>query len=475
MNIKLTTHIKQHAGDILLECQDSFDYNLDNLSFAVSDGVSQSYRPELWSRLLTKVFVNNPDVFFVNNQDDKLQLNPDLELNHKWYLDEQTAYKNANQQEQFILDMKKNSISIAAATFIGIKLVEDGIQYHTIGDSVLFFYDYETRKLEAYSSMMPDSGDMVFNNSPEYIDSNGHNHGNVISGILPYRRGILLMATDALSDWIAERRESSDTIEALLKKMMCIQNHEEYDKFIDCARNEENPTKLKDDDTTFIALEFTKIDRNSPIVEQNFTDKFDSLLLSNFIYERNILIDELDRIKSTTTKELRTINKQLEDKKRDLENRDKQNNNLQNELNQAILEKKSFEKLCNQLKSNEQTLNGNVNKKDKEIQRLNSEIQRLKTDKQSTPTCKDSKILNLENELELSQERERKLQDQLKSMMKYVSKTKESLNRNVVLDLNEFISTFASMFEIPSSTESEVKGIKIITFGPPTGDGGFQI
>ena len=45
MKIKFTSHIKQHAGDILLECQDSFNYNLENLSFAVSDGVSQAYRP----------------------------------------------------------------------------------------------------------------------------------------------------------------------------------------------------------------------------------------------------------------------------------------------------------------------------------------------------------------------------------------------------------------------------------------------
>ena len=65
MKIFLTAHIKQHAGDILLECQDSFDYNLEKKTFSVSDGVSQAYRPELWSRLLTSSFVNNPDTWCI--------------------------------------------------------------------------------------------------------------------------------------------------------------------------------------------------------------------------------------------------------------------------------------------------------------------------------------------------------------------------------------------------------------------------
>ena len=165
MRIKLTAHIKQHAGDVLLECQDSFDYNIENLSFAVSDGVSQAYRPELWSRILTKAFVTSPDSFFVRNEADQYVINSNLGLSNKWAEDEKAAYKNASPQEQFILDMKKNSINIGAATFIGVKLEKGGIVYHTIGDSVLFFFDYETKELSAYSSMMPESGEMVFNNS----------------------------------------------------------------------------------------------------------------------------------------------------------------------------------------------------------------------------------------------------------------------------------------------------------------------
>lgn len=122
MKIKFTAHIKQHAGDVLLECQDSFDYNLENLSFAVSDGVSQAYRPELWSRILTKAYVTSPDSFFVRNEAGQYVINSNLGLSCKWSEEEKAAYRNASPQERFILDMKKNSINIGAATFIGVKL-----------------------------------------------------------------------------------------------------------------------------------------------------------------------------------------------------------------------------------------------------------------------------------------------------------------------------------------------------------------
>ena len=80
MKIKFASHIKQHAGDILLECQDSFNYNLENLSFAVSDGVSQAYRPELWSRILTEAYINNPDVFFVKDSESNLTIRIELKV-----------------------------------------------------------------------------------------------------------------------------------------------------------------------------------------------------------------------------------------------------------------------------------------------------------------------------------------------------------------------------------------------------------
>lgn len=484
MKIKFTAHIKQHAGDVLLECQDSFDYNLENLSFAVSDGVSQAYRPELWSRILTKAYVTSPDSFFVRNEAGQYVINSNLGLSCKWSEEEKAAYRNASPQERFVLDMKKNSINIGAATFIGVKLKKEGIVYHTIGDSVLFFFDYDTKELTAYSSMMPESGEMVFNNSPEYIDTNECNHGKVVSGILPYKKGILFMATDALSDWIVERKASAEVIETILQNMMSIPSHEDYDYFIDCARNDENPTKLKDDDTTFIALEFTDIDGEEPVIEQNYTEKFDNLYVTNLICELNHVKNDLEGQRSKRSKlelalknNVRQINKltgevdaakeQNKEREREIstlktnaQGLTSQINKLQGELNVARREKSSLDSSVSSLKNDKQRLTA-------ENQRLKIDNQRLTKDNQQLREH-DGEIAELKNKLNESQAKEQQVIKQLKALQNSLIELKGYTSISP-LDL---ASRFPFLADIGTSTEVQVT---TITVGIPTKDGGFII
>lgn len=491
MKIKFTAHIKQHAGDVLLECQDSFDYNLENLSFAVSDGVSQAYRPELWSRILTKAYVTSPDSFFVRNEAGQYVINSNLGLSCKWSEEDKAAYRNASPQEQFVLDMKKNSINIGAATFIGVKLKKEGIVYHTIGDSVLFFFDYDTKELTAYSSMMPESGEMVFNNSPEYIDTNECNHGKVVSGILPYKKGILFMATDALSDWIVERKASAEVIETILQDMMSIPSHKDYDYFIDCARNDENPTKLKDDDTTFIALEFTDIDGEEPVIEQNYTEKFDNLYVTNLICELNHVKNDLEEQRSKRSKlelalknNVRQINKLTEevdaakeqDKEREREistlktnalGLTSQINKLQGELNAARREKSSLDGSVSSLKNDKQRLSAENQSLKIDNQRLTKENQQLREQPIIT-SDNDGEITELKNKLNESQAKEQQVTKQLKALQNSLIELKGYTSISP-LDL---ASRFPFLADIGTSTEVQVT---TITVGIPTKDGGFII
>ena len=491
MKIKFTAHIKQHAGDVLLECQDSFDYNLENLSFAVSDGVSQAYRPELWSRILTKAYVTSPDSFFVRNEAGQYVINSNLGLSCKWSEEEKAAYRNASPQERFVLDMKKNSINIGAATFIGVKLKKEGIVYHTIGDSVLFFFDYDTKELTAYSSMMPESGEMVFNNSPEYIDTNECNHGKVVSGILPYKKGILFMATDALSDWIVERKASAEVIETILQNMMSIPSHEDYDYFIDCARNDENPTKLKDDDTTFIALEFTEIDGEEPVIEQNYTEKFDNLYVTNLICELNHVKNDLEEQRSKRSKlelalknNVRQINKltgevdaakeQNKEREREIstlktnaQGLTSQINKLQGELNVARREKSSLDSSVSSLKNDKQRLTAENQRLKIDNQRLTKENQQLREQPIIT-SDNDGEIAELKNKLNESQAKEQQVIKQLKALQNSLIELKGYTSISP-LDL---ASRFPFLADIGTSTEVQVT---TITVGIPTKDGGFII
>ena len=504
MKFKFTSHIKQHAGDILMECQDSFNYNLDNLTFAVSDGVSQAYRPELWSRILTEGYINNPDTFFTKDTEDNLVINPILGLRSKWAEAERCAYNNATPQEQFVLDMKKNAINVGAATFIGIKLVKEGISYQTIGDSVLFFYDYETKEFKAYSSMMPESGEMVFNNNPEYFDSDERKHGKVITGLLPYRKGILFMATDALSDWIIERSGTPENIEKILKDLMAIPTHEEFDKWVDNARTDANPTKLKDDDTTFIGIDFIDITDDTPEIGHNFTVKFDALLNDTLLAEVNSLRNELEEMKSAKSKSetaLRYKEKQVNGLMSDLESckieiaekgieitrLNTENQSLNAEIARLRTELSNSESKCSKLSLENSTFKTNKSNSENEAQKLKLEVARLEKENKrlegiikahkSAPahsTKIDEETANLQSELNQARARTQKLESKLNSLKATVENAWSAYRTNGdfgILDLETFFSQLLGddgVLEIVTIQQS-------IMVGKPTDDGGYEI
>lgn len=477
MKIKLTAQIKQHAGDILLECQDSFNYNLENKAFSVSDGVSQAYRPELWSRILTDAYVQQPEIFFTEEGTSK-RVNPQLGLKDKWSVEEHDEYVKATSQEQFLLDLKKKAINMGAATFIGVQLVENGILYHTIGDSVLFFYDYETKGLNIISSMIPENGDIVFNNSPEYIDSNECNHGKIISGVLPYREGILIMATDALSDWIVERRDLD--IESVLHELMGFANHEQYDNFVDSIRNNSLPTKLKDDDTTFVALEFSDVEDDNIDLEIGCATKFNDLWPFDLIVEIKNKSEEIDKLQSANSKSDRDLKK----KEKDYNQLDA---NYKKILNSETPKDLEITNLKAQLAENERSdasANKALTELRDEVKRLKSENVRLKHENskvarnklssgsKTAPNDDDKrKIMELER-VQLSLESEiEELTGQLATYQNHLSKIKCTYDKYQKLDIHDFMKFF-ELALVPLDNEQHTE---IIVIGTQTNDGGFSM
>lgn len=349
MKIKITAHIKQHAGDSLCECQDSFSYNLEKCAFAVSDGVGQAYRPELWSRILTREYVNNPDNFIKNDGDNDIRINTELKLPQKWKKEELEAYQKATPQEQFLLDLKKGQINIAAATFIGIQLKDNCVHYYAIGDSVLFFYDYGNKKLKRISSMLTENGEMFFSNSPEYVDSDENINGKIIEGVLGIQEGVLIMATDALSDWISEICHL-ENFEALLEELISISSHKDYDKFIDSKRIHADPVKIKDDDTTFIALKIQDIENLGISFDLGFAKDLPTL----------IALEDGDDLQESQELEVAPLVNKIEN-----ENNDNSENNNDNKKLQSRM-------LLEELEKSKQ-----------EITKLRQKIQELETEKKN--------------------------------------------------------------------------------------------
>lgn len=514
MRLKITAQIKQHAGDMLSECQDSFDMNIENLSFAVADGVSQAYRPELWSRLLTKYFVQNPETFFVWNNTN-IKLNSNHALKDRWEELVEQAYEEATDNERFLLDMKRSSINIGASTFIGVQFKEDGIQYFTIGDSVLFFYSFQRRKIEIISSMLGDGDSLAFNNSPEYIDTNEQNHGSIIEGRLDYEDGIILMATDALSDWIVEQQEA---FEQALGKLTDCKNHKEYDTLINELRSGKQLPKLKDDDTTFIVIEISEANSREITTEFSYAESFENLIKNESVIELKKRTEqfeaaqgEISRLETSIRRGEKAL-KALEQEKSTLENSLDQErkdhgalrtqySKLRKETNESIknLEQqlaaarttlgqrkkeigsqsdriKDLEKKITELEGEIRRYKKNVTDLNKQIGELNKTIQSSKTMNATAASRVDSEELkSLQTQLNTEIAGKSAVLKQIEEIKILLAQIRQAYDASECCLTNyDALLTLLNLF----SKEGQIIEMTFIekqSFSKSTGDGGFQL
>lgn len=506
MRLKITAQIKQHAGDMLSECQDSFNINFENMSFAVADGVSQAYRPELWSRLLTEYFVQHPDTFFVGN-DKNYKINPDLNLKDKWEELVDQAYEEATDNERFLLDMKRSSVNIGASTFIGVQFSDGAIRYFAIGDSVLFFYSFQRRRLEIISSMIGDGGVLSFNNSPEYIDTNEQNHGNIIQGSFDYEDGIILMATDALSDWIVEQQ---DSFEQAIERLIQCKNHKDYDTLINELRLGKQLPKLKDDDTTFIAIEISETSLSEVTTEFSYAESFDNLIKYESVLELKKRTEqyeaaqgEISRLENSIRRVEKNL-KALENVKATLEN------SLEKERNEHAALKTQFSTLskakdasiknleirlesaksaANQRKNDIVSLEKTISKLEGEVRHLKNneallskQISDLKKTIQSLKAMHTSSSRIDYNELDALQTQLNTEIAEKSTVLKQIEEIKNLLDQiRLAYDVSQHSLTnydaLLTLLNLFSSENPliEVTFIEKQNFGKSMGDGGFQL
>lgn len=503
MKLKITAQIKQHAGDMLSECQDSFDINVDNLSFAVADGVSQAYRPELWSRLLTNYFVQHPNTFFIGNNQN-FKLNSNLNLKDRWEELVERAYEDATDNERFLLDMKRSSVNIGASTFIGVKFNDDGIQYFTIGDSVLFFYSFQRRKLEIISSMLGDSGTLAFNNSPEYIDTNEQCHGNIIEGRLDYEDGIILMATDALSDWIVEQK---DTFEQAIDTLLRCKNHKEYDTLINELRLGKQRPKLKDDDTTFIAIEISEADSREITMEFSYAESFENLIKNESVLELKKKTEQYEEAQGEISrleisirrgeKALKSLENEKSALEASLEQERKEHSALKTQYSKISNEKDALESQLNTAKSageqrkrdilslekEKAKLEEEVRQYKKREKSLNQQIRDLKNPVQSprpmgsTTPCRagHTEMDSLQTQLNTEIAEKSAVLKQIEEIKSLLGQIRQAYDASQCRLTNyDALLTLLNLF----SSESQIIEVTFIEkqkFGQSTGDGGFQL
>ena len=104
-------------------CQDSMAMNLTNSRFAVADGVSNSYHPELVSQLLCKQFVCKTAKIW--ESEDALTLESAKELSDQWEQEVANYESTLSGRRLQHAIIKRETFKHGASTFAGIELDAD--------------------------------------------------------------------------------------------------------------------------------------------------------------------------------------------------------------------------------------------------------------------------------------------------------------------------------------------------------------
>jgi len=257
---KVRLLIVTKSNDILDNCEDACAISEEKNRFALCDGVSNSRFARPWAKLLAEQWVTEP-----------LMTN-DVELVGKWLEEPRSRWRawvsntwlekiNARNRSMGRIeftpdDVKKFFTQGAAATFLGITLDEKTSTWTalSVGDTCLFHCSRNSTgawKCKAF----PYKSAEEFNDEPDSITSRSNTAHIVASNIKqlsqqPYVAGdILLMATDALAEWILKYLEQNEAgkIVNYFERL----NAEQFKVFI----NEERRKKtITDDDTTLIII-----------------------------------------------------------------------------------------------------------------------------------------------------------------------------------------------------------------------------
>ena len=243
MNLTIHSFITHKKAESFDDCQDAREVNKEHSRYAVADGATRSFFPKWWAELLVKRFCERSDLF-LNRENWKEWLVP---IQEEWYKQVEERVKARN---QFYLTNSFNAREPAVATFIGLEIdkVEERWKAIVIGDSCLFHKSHSGFK----SYLIEKSED--FTNHPEAFASfpeRNHYNPDFVGGEIQ-SGDMFILATDALAKWIVRHKEA-DQLEEALDQLKQIKTDEQFDSFVDLARDHEN-IRLVNDDVTLMLI-----------------------------------------------------------------------------------------------------------------------------------------------------------------------------------------------------------------------------
>ena len=242
ITLRVASFITHKKAESIDDCQDAIKVNEGYSRYAVADGATLSFFPKQWAELLVKHFCEMSNLS-LNAENWKQWLIP---IQEKWY---KQVEERVKVRGQFYLTNPFNERKPAVSTLVGLEVEKTKQEWRAVivGDSCLFhknsigFRSYLIEKSEDFTDQ-PEafaSYAEVNHYDPEFI------RGEIQSG------DMFILATDALAKWILEHKESGN-LEEVLNRLGQIENSEQFNLFVNRAREED--IRLVNDDVALILI-----------------------------------------------------------------------------------------------------------------------------------------------------------------------------------------------------------------------------
>lgn len=236
MKITVKGYITCKEAESYSDCADNYAYNLETNRFAISDGVTKSFFPQIWSKILVENFVALEETAELS-----------IEKCQKEWLNQVTE-KVKDSKAKFFTKNAFNQQKPGLATFVSLYFYEKKWYAKALGDSFLFFIPKgkEGNFLDwIYLSSKPKP--VVFDNFPDYYSSRYETHGKVNSYEGQLESGTFCLMTDALSEWIF--KEENGALREIQEKWI---DQLQFESSVEMLRKSQ---RLNNDDSSVLIID----------------------------------------------------------------------------------------------------------------------------------------------------------------------------------------------------------------------------
>lgn len=245
MKVSIKGFITCKSAEQYIDCADNYAVNKSSHRFSVSDGVSKSFFPKVWSEILVTQFVERTDL----KENELIKV-----CQEEWQkrIDEIVSLPDT----KWFTKSQYNRKDPALATFVGLQFLEKEKKWSAsaLGDSFLFFVpngfkDYQKELVKLSSKTEP----IVFDNFPDYLTSIGGSHkGRAKEKSGNLRNGTFYLMTDALAEWFIKEGENA------IGKITVWKSQADFERFITQAIEE---NQLTNDDCAILCIELTEVEK----------------------------------------------------------------------------------------------------------------------------------------------------------------------------------------------------------------------